>query len=559
MDDLKLKKLEKYLWGLFALLGLIFVIGLILLFLNGKPSLKEKNAMDNVSPESTEEQIQTKEYDWEEGLSDSTIWLPENCDLYEPLPEITFQDNAGNLKSLSDFSGTPVVLVFWASWCRDCQEQMPHMSEYMELAEEYGTVRFLFINRLDGTKETRENADAYFQTLGLKENCYYDEAENAYKALGIRNIPTTLFIDAEGRLISWSPKQITQKEVFEAHIQNLLQGNSKELANFVRGQLMDENGGIHSEYVAGDKSATEKSAVLSESQGAWLEYAVLTQNRELFEQGLAYVEQWMKTDGPGLSAWCVTDGKASSVNALIDDFRIYGALKKADLLWGGYGQSLDTLENAIAKGGIHKGNYVDFYDANNKEYADILTLCYIDLTVMEMLGSEEKELQTAGEKAREILLEGQISENFPLYYSRYDYSKKSYTNEDLNMAEAMVTLLHLSEAGCLPQNTVEWLKQEMSRGGIMARYDVEGNVVDGYRYESTAIYALLALVAENQGEVKLRGQALRKMEKMRILDSSSACNGAFGMADGSGITSFDQLMPLLTYATLESNFAEKTE
>ena len=88
----------------------------------------------------------------------------------------------------------------------------------------------------------------------------------------------------------------------------------------------------------------------------------------MFAQGLSYVEQWMKTDGPGLVAWCVVDGKASTVNALIDDLRIYGALKKADLLWGGYGQSLDSLENAIVKGGIHKGNYVDFYDAKRKEY-----------------------------------------------------------------------------------------------------------------------------------------------------------------------------------------------
>jgi hypothetical protein len=45
----------------------------------------------------------------------------------------------------------------------------------------------------------------------------------------------------------------------------------------------------------------------------------------------------------------------------------------------------------------------------------------------------------------------------------------------------------------------------------------------------------------------LVSQAVKKMEKMRIDDTSFAYNGAFGMEDGSGITSFDQVMPVLAY------------
>lgn len=420
-----------------------------------------------------------------------------------------------------------MILVFWASWCEDCKEQMPHMREYMEMAGEYGEIQFVFLNRLDGSRETRESADAYFQELGLPVSCYYDENEMVYQSLGIRNIPTTLFVDAEGRVISWCPRQITEQEVFRAYLKNLCEGNSKTVADFVVQELMDEAGGIHSEYVPGNENATRSSAVLSESQGALLEYAVLVENRDLSEQGFSYIEQYMRKDGKGLIAWCVTDGEPSGVNALIDDLRVYEALEQAQKLWGGYEEKLISLREALTEQGIYRGNYVDFYDTKGR--------------------------QAAGEKARELLLAGQISEDFPLYHCRYDYKKQAYTGEELNMAEAMVTLLHLAEAGCLPENTIAWLKEQMAQGGIMARYDVEGRVVDGYRYESTATYALLALTAQVQGEEKLKKQALRKMEKMRILDCSKEYSGAFGMEDGTGITSFDQLMPLLTYTVIEND------
>lgn len=554
MSEHSLKKVERFLWGIFAILGLILVIGLILLFQSGKSSSDEKSrGEEEVLPTSAENSYGAEGTDWEEGLSDSTTWLPQGCELYETLPDVSFQDGEGNLKSFQDFLGTPVILIFWASWCDDCKEQMPHMKEYMELAEEYGEIQFLFLNRLDGSRETRESADTYFQELGLPVSCYYDEKETAYQSLGIRNIPTTLFVDSAGRVISWCPRQITEKEVFRAYLKNLCQGNSKAVADFVVQELMDEAGGIHSEYVPGDENATRSSAVLSESQGALLEYAVLVKNKDLFEKGFSYIEQYMRENGKGLMAWCVTDGEASDVNALIDDLRVYGALQQAQKLWGGYEEELKSLREALIKQGIYRGNYVDFYDTKSRQAADTLTLCYVDILTMDALGEETKELQAAGQNARDILLAGQISEEFPLYHCRYDYKKQTYTGEELNMAEAMVTLLHLAEAGYLPENTIAWLKKQMAQGGIMARYDVEGRVVDGYRYESTATYALLAQLAQVQGEEELRAQALRKMEKMRILDCSKAYNGAFGMGDGTGIASFDQLMPLLTYTVIEND------
>lgn len=538
-----LKVLEKILWIAFCVLGLIVIIGLI--FMLTKSNAEWKNVP---VPDYSETDSETEE-EWGEGLSDSTIWLPQNCNIYEEISNISFADIDGNLYCYEDFLGKPAVLVFWASWCDDCKEQMPQMVEYMNLTEDYGEVQFIFINRLDGSKETKDSALEYFSGLGLNASVYFDENEEAYDALGIKNIPTTLFVDAEGVLVSWSAKQIVTTEEFEAHIGHLFDGNSKVTADFIVNNMMDEKGGIHTLYTPKDYDATMASSVLSESQGAIMEYGVLSDNKELFDKAFSYVKSNMLIDG--LVSWCVENGEVSNVNALVDDLRIYKALLKADEKWGGYEDDLKTLRTALAKNMINKNNYVDFYDTKGNQQASILTLCYIDLIALEALETEDKAFKKANDNVEDILMNGQISKEFPMYYCRYDYNEDAYVKDELNMAEALVTLLHLAEADSLPDEAHQWLVKQMNKGGIMARYDVKGNVVDGYKYESTAIYALVVMIADELGDNELRGLALRKMEKMRINDTTLEYNGAFGMENGSGITSFDQLIPLLAYALIE--------
>ncbi len=546
MSNKNLKKFEKVLWIVFITVGFAGVFSFVLLCREGK---LQKRPAENVSRQPETEQNESGT-GVESGLSDKTMWLPEGCGLYESLPEIYFENENGVKYSSRDFNGKKTVLVFWASWCEDCREQMPHMKEFMEFSKNFGDIQFLFINRLDGTRETKENAAAYFQELGLDAPVYFDVGETAYQALGMKNIPTTYFLDEEGKIITWSAGQITEKSVFEAYLNNLCKGNRQATQDFVINALTDEEGGIHTTYVPGDTAATLASQVLSESQGILMEYAVRTGQKELFDRTWNYVRGNMNLGG--LISWCITEGTASGVNALLDDLRIYRALREAEKLWGGYAGDAAGIGGAIAAYAVQDGCYVDFYDTKNGQAAGILTLCYIDLETMELLAGTYDVLREAYENAAEILQYGQISETFPLFYTRYNYKTKSYEKDDLHMAEAMVTLLHMAKAGILPENTHDWLRKQMEYGSIMAKYTVDGEPVEGYQYESTAVYALTAMIGDTLGDAGLRGWALKKMEKSRIQDCSRVYNGAFGNEDGSGIVSFDQLMPLSAYAALET-------
>lgn len=117
------------------------------------------------------------------------------------------------------------------------------------------------------------------------------------------------------------------------------------------------------------------------------------------------------------------------------------------------------------------------------------------------------------------------------------------------MAEALYTLYHLSEIDEIRQESIDWIKKQME-GGIWARYDIEGNVVLGYEYQSSAIYALDGLIAIEINDNNLLSKAVSRMEDYRCFQEGSQLNGAFAK-ELSDVMSYDQCLALLLYGKKE--------
>ena len=124
----------------------------------------------------------------------------------------------GNTVMLSDLlsNGKPIVLNFWASWCPPCKSEMPEFEAvYKELGDE---VQFMMVDLVDGQRETAELGAMHIARHGFTFPVYFDTEQEAAYAYGIRSIPTTLFIDTEGYIVTGRVGALDE-EMLREHIE----------------------------------------------------------------------------------------------------------------------------------------------------------------------------------------------------------------------------------------------------------------------------------------------------------------------------------------------------
>lgn len=111
-------------------------------------------------------------------------------------PDFTVYDAEGNPVKLSDFSGKPVVINFWATWCGYCVKEMPAFEKaYAQYGDE---VVFMVINVTDGQQETKEDAVKFIEENGYTFPVYYDTDLSATMAYGAWSLPATGFVTESG-------------------------------------------------------------------------------------------------------------------------------------------------------------------------------------------------------------------------------------------------------------------------------------------------------------------------------------------------------------------------
>ena len=109
---------------------------------------------------------------------------------------VAWRDANGQEISLAAFRGKVVMLNFWASWCSPCLRELPSINRLQaRLGGDQFTVVALNVDR--GGKSV---ADRYTRRLKLdKLALYMDQSNNAAKSMKVKNMPTTIIFDAEGR------------------------------------------------------------------------------------------------------------------------------------------------------------------------------------------------------------------------------------------------------------------------------------------------------------------------------------------------------------------------
>jgi peroxiredoxin len=111
-------------------------------------------------------------------------------------PDFTLADLNGNQVSLTHFSGRPVVVNFWATWCPPCRAEVPHLVEAYE--REHGDVIFLAVAVDEPARTVRRFADKNDMSFTI----LLDDDGRVASDYRVRGIPVTLFIGRDGRIMA---------------------------------------------------------------------------------------------------------------------------------------------------------------------------------------------------------------------------------------------------------------------------------------------------------------------------------------------------------------------
>ncbi len=112
-------------------------------------------------------------------------------------PNFILTSLEGKVICLNDLKGRPVVLIFWATWCETCMDELPSLEKFFSRRREQ--IQVLLVT-IDG--ERRKAAQKIIREKGITLPVILILKEKVMDLYGVRGwVPQTFLIDKEGVLL----------------------------------------------------------------------------------------------------------------------------------------------------------------------------------------------------------------------------------------------------------------------------------------------------------------------------------------------------------------------
>lgn len=113
-------------------------------------------------------------------------------------------------------AGRPVVIRFWADWCKYCEPEMKAIEAVYQRHKAKG-LEVLAVN----AGQDRKTVEAFIRKLGVSYPAVLDESAAIARRYGVVGLPTTYFVDARG-VVRGKVIGEADEAVFERHALDLL-------------------------------------------------------------------------------------------------------------------------------------------------------------------------------------------------------------------------------------------------------------------------------------------------------------------------------------------------
>jgi cytochrome c biogenesis protein CcmG/thiol:disulfide interchange protein DsbE len=150
--------------------------------------------------------------------------VAQNSESGRPIPATDLKTVDGKKINASTWSndGKPMIIDFWATWCKPCKKELDAISEdYADWQKETG-VKLIAISIDDTRSSGKVGGDV--KTHGWDYEVYLDENQDFKRAMNVGDVPQVFIVNGKGEIV-WSHSGYVDGS--EEHLYKVLQQVAK--------------------------------------------------------------------------------------------------------------------------------------------------------------------------------------------------------------------------------------------------------------------------------------------------------------------------------------------
>ena len=117
------------------------------------------------------------------------------------LPSVKVKNLKGSLVNIQTIEndGKPIVISFWATWCKPCKKELNAIAEVYEEWQDDTGVKLVAISIDDSRSASK--VKPYVNASGWEYEIYLDPNRDLSRSLGVSTVPHTFLLDGDGNII----------------------------------------------------------------------------------------------------------------------------------------------------------------------------------------------------------------------------------------------------------------------------------------------------------------------------------------------------------------------